>query len=656
MDSMSGMAGMSGMGGMDMTSAGMFTPTNKHIAHVYWYIVAAIVGLLVLKRVVDRLRLLFACKSSRLRPESVPFRPENPVAQFYDTLVAVCRELAYPQLWTFSGTWSRYFTPPPLGRCLMLLLYWTVILTMLWSNTILGPNSPDYAYRWEIVGFRAGWVSVTQLPLIYLLAGKVNIISLLTGISYERLNWLHRWVARTIFLTVIVHWSYFFREWDLAHFVKLEMDMMPMVKYGFGAWAVMGWMILTGFGFFRSACYEVWLLQHLASAVVLLWLVYVHVPSYARYNVWFSIGIVVFDRLLRTLKTVSINLHLLPTRTARAQPTKRKRFGYEAEVRSLSSEFIHVRILDVDFSWQPGQHVYLTIPRAGLLEAHPFTIANVPKSISQEDGPSDMELYIRVHRGFTKRLHRKCRGLQSSQSFLAFISGPWGTPTSIRRFESLVLVATGNGAAFTVPIFQQALMTESHLRQICFVWIVPYSHQLDWFRQQLLTAASLAHGRNIKVAIRVYVTRPVPDGDLPLSENNPLLGCSYELKPRLDVSTTDTQDIENPDKEARFSNTSTSAENDGGDQENENEVSSSHLSTASAEQTPIMVNNGRPDLDPLIRPVVEEAWGETGIFACGGAQFTGQIRNYVASLSDERAVHKGTGAQGLYLFCETYGW
>lgn len=60
MDSMSGMAGMSGMGGMDMSSAGMFTPTNKHIAHVYWYIVAAIVGLLVLKRVVDRLRLLFA--------------------------------------------------------------------------------------------------------------------------------------------------------------------------------------------------------------------------------------------------------------------------------------------------------------------------------------------------------------------------------------------------------------------------------------------------------------------------------------------------------------------------------------------------------------------------------------------------------------------
>jgi hypothetical protein len=48
--------------------------------------------------------------------------------------------------------------------------------------------------------------------------------------------------------------------------------------------------------------------------------------------------------------------------------------------------------------------------------------------------------------------------------------------------------------------------------------------------------------------------------------------------------------------------------------------------------------------------------GETGILACGGSRFTADLRNYVARTSDERAVHKGTGAQGLYLFCETYGW
>lgn len=52
------MSGMSGMGGMDMSSAGMFTPTNKHIAHVFWYLVVAVVGLLLARRIIDRLRLL----------------------------------------------------------------------------------------------------------------------------------------------------------------------------------------------------------------------------------------------------------------------------------------------------------------------------------------------------------------------------------------------------------------------------------------------------------------------------------------------------------------------------------------------------------------------------------------------------------------------
>jgi hypothetical protein len=53
------MSGMSGMG-MDMSTAGMFTPTNKRIAHIYWYLVVAVVGLLVARRVIDRLRIVYA--------------------------------------------------------------------------------------------------------------------------------------------------------------------------------------------------------------------------------------------------------------------------------------------------------------------------------------------------------------------------------------------------------------------------------------------------------------------------------------------------------------------------------------------------------------------------------------------------------------------
>ncbi|KIW81583.1 hypothetical protein Z517_04609 [Fonsecaea pedrosoi CBS 271.37] len=640
------MSGMSGMGGMDMAMTSMFTPTNKKLAHLYWYLVAAVVGVLVFRRVVDRLRILANKRKSQQQPGQIPGRPQNALEQLYDTTIAICRELAYPQLWTCTGRFTRYFTPPSLGRCLLLLTYWAVILTMLWSNVLLTPSSPNYAYRWEIVGFRAAWVSVTQLPLIYILSGKANIITMLTGISYERLNWLHRWVSRTIFLTVIVHWSYFFTEWSIADFVTLQLKWMPMVKYGFGAWATLGWMVITGFGFFRNLSYELWFVQHLAAAMVLLWLVHVHVPSYAQYNVWFAVGVVAFDRLVRTVMSLVINLHLLPNK--RDSVPSGRRIGYEAEVKALSGETLQVKVRNVAMSWRPGQHVYLSIPRAGIFEAHPFTIASIPKSVSGESGPNTIELYVRVHNGFTKRLYRRCQNQLSSRTFLSFISGPWGNPPSVERFESMVFAATGNGVSFTIPIFRQAVLTSNNVRQISFIWIFRQAEQLDWFKEELLSAWVAARRRNIKINIYAFITGHGQLRSVSPSECNALFeprsDSNHSVPEKLLDNNLDTADI--PD------NAKLSMQKEIGSVREDSVSSSSSVN----EQPKIQVAYGRPDFDLLIHPVVEEAWGETGILACGGIQFSGQLRNYVAKLSDERAVHKGTGAQGIYLFSETYGW
>lgn len=592
-------------------------------------------------------------RKTQQQPAAAPFRPDNIFTQSYDTVIAICRELSYPQLWTWSGKFTRYFTPPPLGRCLLLLTYWAVILTMLWSNTILTPSSQEYGYRWEKVGFRAAWVSVTQLPLIYILSGKANLITILTGISYERLNWLHRWVARTMFLTVIVHWSFFFTEWSIADFVSLEMAMMPMVKYGFGAWATLGWMVITGFGFFRSASYELWFLQHLAAAMVLLWLVHTHVPSYATYNVWFAVGVVVFDRLVRTMRSVVINLHLLSIK--QRTTSQERRIGYDAEVKSFSPDFLHVRIRNVGFSWKPGQHVYLSIPRVGILEAHPFTIANVPKSILGEDGADDIELCVRVHNGFTKRLHRRHQAQQTPKAFLSFISGPWGVPPAIDRFESLILMATGNGSSFTMPIFQQTLLTNNHVRSIRYVWIIRQAGQLDWFRDQLLSAWTRARRRDIKIFIQVFITGSVDSSSTSSNEDQALTDETPDSKTSQESSLPVEKETETLGRAPHSLDPSIEK----GQITTLSGVSAPQSSTESSslnEQPTIDIGHGRPELDRLIRPVVEEACGETGILACGGSRFTGQLRNYVAHLSDERAVHKGTGAQGIYLFCETYGW
>jgi hypothetical protein len=47
------MDGMNMSGGMDMGSSGMFKGTNMGIARLYWYLIAAVVSLLGLRRVFE---------------------------------------------------------------------------------------------------------------------------------------------------------------------------------------------------------------------------------------------------------------------------------------------------------------------------------------------------------------------------------------------------------------------------------------------------------------------------------------------------------------------------------------------------------------------------------------------------------------------------
>ena len=498
------------------------------------------------------------------------------------------------------------------------------MLALLWSGAVVPRGGPDWGLRWEVVGFRAAWVSVAQLPLLYLLACKVSVLGLLTGLSYERLNWLHRWVARTMLATAAVHWAFFYREWDLAGFVALEMRYMPVVRYGFGAWAVLGWMVLSSAGLLRSRVYEVWVLQHVAGAGVLLWLVYVHVPPYARYNVYMAAGFVAFDRLARTALTLARNIHLLskPRFLART-------LGFPAEVTALSDGHLGIVIEDVDFTWRAGQHIYLSMPRVGPLENHPFTIANASRPLGK-NGRQSLRLYIKVRSGFTRRLQKLCEeGAGPSRTLRAFIAGPWGNPPSTDRFESLVLLATGSGVSFTAPIFAQATQPGAVPGRVSFVWVVRDQSHVQSFQDKLAGSVKLARDRGIDICARIFITGTngsvLAGAAASQTDSASTTGSEKEVQPRervssgIDSSSEDGQDVKELSTELEYI-------------------------------------QGRPVLDDILRPIIEQAYGETGIIACGNAQFLAQLRNYTAWTSNDRAVHKGTGAQAIRLFTESYGW
>jgi len=99
----------------------------------------------------------------------------------------------------------------------MLILYLSFVLGLeFFSNNIEG------AQHYEAIGLRAALLSTAQLPLIVLLAGKNNFIGYVTGVSYERLNVLHRWVARTLFLTATIHGFSQVYGWSRYGLVTIE--------------------------------------------------------------------------------------------------------------------------------------------------------------------------------------------------------------------------------------------------------------------------------------------------------------------------------------------------------------------------------------------------------------------------------------------------
>jgi predicted ferric reductase len=614
------------MGGMDRGSEGPFRPTNERIAHALWYSIAGAVGMLSLSRGLEVLEGRQRRAAARMS-NSYPCRPRGPVSQSVATMRAFFRELAYSQPIYFTGRISRFFSPLPTGRWLILTCYWILLLCFLWSDTILYPDNPMYAYKWEKVGFRAAWVSVTQIPFIYLLSCKFNPISMLTGISYERFNWLHRWAARTVFLTVIVHWSFFFREWWLADFIEVEIKMMPMVKYGFGAWSTIGWMVLSGFGFFRHLNYEIFVAQHICAAATLLWLLHTHVPGYAAYNIYISIGFVAFDWSGRIVWALLRNFHIIDRIRARSP-------GYTARLEALPGDVVRVVLDNPCFKWKGGQHVYLTVPRLGPFETHPFTIASTADE-------NQLSLLIKAHGGFSKRLHKaSLKPNNGEERFRAFLSGPWGLPPDLRHYDTLVLIACSSGATFVFPVLRELLSKPSCVRIIHLHWVIRSQEHLEWFRRDLDSLRDVATLSAILLQIIVHfttaphgaVTEGAMDSKTVLERNmiRPLDSSSDEASSSQSMNVFDGEKIP--------------------------KASSGERGSREKPATISMKFGDRPTVESMIRPPVEAALGETAIVVCGGVSITAQSRTFVAGLSDERAVHKGSGAQGIFLFTESYGW
>ncbi|KAI1818856.1 ferric reductase like transmembrane component-domain-containing protein [Poronia punctata] len=612
-----------------------FGAANEGAAQGYWYFIAAVVGLLLCVRGINYVENTIRLRRSKSLSVRYPTKPANRLMQAWATLTAIGREMSYPQLY-IPIRYLSWMTPPPMGRVLVLVVYWAVIIYMMTSNAII----KDILF-WERIGYRNAWVSVTQVPLLYLLASKTNMIGLITGTSHERLNWLHRWVARTMFVTATVHGFHFWSEWLYYDILDYELDTLStIVPYGLGAWGILLWMVITSFKPFRSMAYEFFVIQHILAAIMFLYVVYIHVPAAARYNVWFAIAAISFDRVCRALLFVWQNLRFKPKRTCCKGA---KWFGHQTQLTAIGDSMTVVTITDVHFDWRTGQHLYLWIPRIGPVEAHPYTIAT-SHPLPGTCICNSIQLVVRAHNGFSKRLNAYARDVDASSKktnrvVTSFVVGPYGLPPRWDIYETLVLISASTGASFTLPILESVLESKATkcTKRIDFLLAARQGEEVGFYHERLHEAMDKARSVGIELTVHIAVTG---NGQLDtLNQLSSATSLSSNASPEKNTAMRSGEMSTNVE---RFAASGT--------------MTPRRPTSQNSFDSHIFHSTARPDIKKFIRRAVEETGGETGVAVCGGQSLVAEVRMSVARLSDERAVHKGTGAQGIFLHVEEYAF
>lgn len=559
---------------------------------------------------------------------------------------------------------------PPSGTVILLLAYLGFVLALEFIN-----NDIPGAQLYQALGVRAAWLAVAQVPLLILLAGKNNLIGLVTGFSYERLNVLHRWVSRVLLLLATLHLGYQNYGWSLYGLVRMEWSTDSCPPTGIAAYAILLWLNLSTLAPFRNFSYEFFIIQHLLTFFGFIVAVMIHLPStalYSRVYIYIPIALYIVDRLIRTVRFAYNNARLgHATLTA-----------FEGGVTKIRVSIKHVQ------NWRPGAHVFLKVPHLGLIQSHPATIASVPSSHN-----NDLVFALKGHKGFTDRLLKAANSsaatllpttqqdaIASQQTYTALIDGPYGSShADFAAFDTVLLIAGSTGVTFILPqlldIAHRASSQRLPVQRLEFVWVVKNSSWTSWFSEELSSASAQLRASGMDVEIKIFITcdeaftessdtttektgcqcdkalgpcccafdsLPPATNTTELSKKKLSRAISYAStlneKPTTTSIPTTTTEIPPP---------KTSCCN--------NRKQPTNTSSISSPLAPFL-NSGRPPIDDLIRNALSLATGETGIAVCGPSGLNTTVRTAVARISDDRAVHKGSGAQGVYVHAEGFCW
>lgn len=280
--------------------------------------------------------------------------------------------------------------------------------------------------------------------------------------------------------------------------------------------------MVHSFGALRHAFYESFLILHIFGVITVIC------------GLWFHLGSKKDDpELLHWLKYVvgAVILWSIERgiRFARLMYYNVSRKMTTCTVEALPGDAARVTIrMARPWTFQPGQHLYLYMPKLGLWTSHPFTIAWSDKEYHMKPLSIDdklpsarqdmtqtsktMSLIIRRRTGFTDTLYK--RALKAPEGVFnttAFVEGPYGKVDSLASYGTVVLVAGGVGITHPVPYVKELVDGYAKgtvaTRRVTLVWVIQSPEHLEWIRPWMTEILAMEKRRDI-LRILLFVTRP----------------------------------------------------------------------------------------------------------------------------------------------------
>ncbi|CAE6467656.1 unnamed protein product [Rhizoctonia solani] len=343
---------------------------------------------------------------------------------------------------------------------------------------------------------RAGFVCVSQAPIVVLFGVKNGPVGTLLGKSYEKLNYIHRWVGQLMFLSALFHVVGYLVKWTKTGTLDIAAKRQAWGWFAFGGLVFLAVVSLPAI---RKSSYTIFWHAHWIGFLMFGVSIMYHAPGAVPYAIA-ALSLYALDQVMRLFKSRVTTATITPVPALKCT---------------------QLSVPEIARGWRAGQHVRLRIlnSKMGMLgwaESHPFTIASIS---SPKGGGDGLTLLVKKAGDWTTSLYSLSQHVSSTESAGAgsrvqvVIEGPYGGPGSRipSSFSSALIVVGGSGITFGTSTVEELVAGaengRARTKYVELVWVVQDHGAIAPLLPAFATLLVRAKDAHLTLSVTVHYTR-----------------------------------------------------------------------------------------------------------------------------------------------------